>query len=206
MSGGMTAEITRSMRSSRMSSGELIDSSCWVEIKISVTRTGRRSAYSTVTCVLPSGRRYGRVPSFRTSAKRSARRCARAIGNGNQLRRLVSGISEHETLVTRTDVLHGVLATVDSLGDVRALLVGDDLHVNLVRMKIRIVGVADISNVSRTRPSKSSSAEVRNSPAMTVNPVVRESRKRPENEDRRPAPHRESGRRFDLPPCRDALR
>ena len=49
---------------------------------------GTPRSYSTVTCVLPSGRRYGSVPFLRTSARRRAMRWARAIGSG-----MSSGVS-----------------------------------------------------------------------------------------------------------------
>ena len=42
-----------------------------------------------VTWVLPSGRRYGMVPSLRTAVSRRASRCASAIGSG-----ISSGVSE----------------------------------------------------------------------------------------------------------------
>ena len=43
-----------------------------------------------VTWVLPSGRRYGTVPSLRTSVSRWESRCANAIGSG-----ISSGVSRH---------------------------------------------------------------------------------------------------------------
>ena len=52
------------------------------------TRTGTPCSYSTVTCVLPSGRRYGSWPDLRTSASRRAMRWASAIGSG-----ISSGVS-----------------------------------------------------------------------------------------------------------------
>jgi len=46
------------------------------------TRTGWPFSYSIVACVLPSGRRYGSSPDFRTSARRLDSRWASAIGSG----------------------------------------------------------------------------------------------------------------------------
>ena len=57
-------------------------SSCCAEMTTVCTRTGRPSSYSIVTWLLPSGRRYGRTPALRTSARRLASRCATAMGIG----------------------------------------------------------------------------------------------------------------------------
>jgi hypothetical protein len=62
---------------------------CWLETTTVLSRTGRSPSYSMVTCVFPSGRRYGTVPSRRTAASRRASRCASAIGSG-----ISSGVSE----------------------------------------------------------------------------------------------------------------
>ena len=53
-----------------------------------LTRFGMPRSYSTVTWVLPSGRRYGSWPDLRTSASRRAIRWASAIGSG-----ISSGVS-----------------------------------------------------------------------------------------------------------------
>ena len=63
---------------------------CWVLISTVFSATGTPSSYSYVTCVLPSGRRYGTWPDLRTAARRSARRWAVQIGSG-----IRSGVSSH---------------------------------------------------------------------------------------------------------------
>jgi hypothetical protein len=69
------------MSLSRVSSS--VSSVCWVDSTTVSTRTGRLSAsYSIVTWVLPSGRRYGSVPSLRACESLSARRCAITMGSG----------------------------------------------------------------------------------------------------------------------------
>src|SRR6266511_3160701 len=55
---------------------------CWLETTTVCSRTGFKPSYSIATCVLPSGRRYGIVPSLRTAASRAANRWANAIGSG----------------------------------------------------------------------------------------------------------------------------
>ena len=63
---------------------------CWVETTTVSSRTGVSPAYSMVTWVLPSGRRYGTVPARRTSASCLASLCASMIGSG-----ISSGVSRH---------------------------------------------------------------------------------------------------------------
>ena len=58
---------------------------CWLDSTTVSSRTGWSPSYSMVTWVLPSGRRYGIVPSLRTSDSRSASRCASSIGSGIRL-------------------------------------------------------------------------------------------------------------------------
>ncbi len=53
-------------------------------------RVGLPSTYRTETWLLPSGRRYGITPAFRTSDRRCDRRCATAIGTG-----ISSSVSRH---------------------------------------------------------------------------------------------------------------
>ena len=59
-----------------------MSAACWLETTTVSTRTGRSPSYSMVTWVLPSGRRYGMVPSLRTAASCSASRWASSIGSG----------------------------------------------------------------------------------------------------------------------------
>ena len=79
----MTASTISERRRSARTSG-----SCWAETTTVRTRFGTPCSYSTVTWVLPSGRRYGSWPDLRTSARRRAIRCASAIGSG-----ISSGVS-----------------------------------------------------------------------------------------------------------------
>ena len=101
------------------------------------TRTGlSSSSYSIVTWVLPSGRRYGSVPSLRTAVSCSASRWAIVIGSG-----ISSGVSSQakpnirpwspapwrssgSTEPSRRAPRRGV----DALGDVGRLGVERDLH------------------------------------------------------------------------------
>ncbi|RAO49864.1 hypothetical protein PSN01_04585 [Micromonospora saelicesensis] len=66
-----------------------MSAACWLDTTTVFSRTGRSPSYSMVTWVLPSGRRYGIVPSLRTAERRRASRCASAIGSG-----ISSGVSE----------------------------------------------------------------------------------------------------------------
>ena len=124
--------MTCSIRSGRITLSRSMPSWCWVLMSTAFSATGLPSSYSNVTWVLPSGRRYGSWPDLRTSARRSARRWAVQIGSGMQVRRLVAGVAEHHPLVAGTlgvDLVLAALAAaqllagVDALGDVRALLV-----------------------------------------------------------------------------------
>ena len=86
-SAGMVGRITASTISERSRSVRT-SGSCWAETTTVRTRIGIPRSYSTVTWVLPSGRRYGNWPVLRTSASRRAMRWARAIGSG-----MSSGVS-----------------------------------------------------------------------------------------------------------------
>ena len=79
---GSVGRITCSTRSGLIVVSESMPGACWVEMSTVTSRTGRPSSYSKVTWVLPSGRRYGRAPDLRTSARRSASRWASQIGSG----------------------------------------------------------------------------------------------------------------------------
>ncbi len=59
-----------------------MSSSCWVEITTASMRTGLWPSYSTVTCDLPSGRRYLIAPLLRLAASRRVRSWASVIGSG----------------------------------------------------------------------------------------------------------------------------
>ena len=79
---GTRGAITWSRRSGSSKVSRSMLGLCWVEIRTVRRRTGRPSAYSKVTWVLPSGRRYGSTPTLRTWARRWAKRCASQIGIG----------------------------------------------------------------------------------------------------------------------------
>lgn len=65
-------------------------------------------------------------------------------GEGEELRGLVGGISEHDTLVTSTELLEGLIV-VETLGDIgRLLLDGDEEVEGLVVEALGRVVVADI--------------------------------------------------------------
>ena len=79
---GITNWITF-FRMSRRNSSLPTVSACWVEITTASTRTGLPFAsYSTVTWLLPSGRRYDICPFLRTSLSRYVSLCANDIGVG----------------------------------------------------------------------------------------------------------------------------
>ncbi len=63
---------------------------CWLETTTASTRTGLLPSYSTVTCDLPSGRRYSRTPSRRAHDRPRASLCASMIGSG-----ISSSVSVH---------------------------------------------------------------------------------------------------------------
>ena len=79
---GMIGLITCSIRSGRMTVSRSMPSWCWVLMSTLFSRTGRPFSYSTLTWVLPSGRRYGMAPLLRTSVRRSLRRWASQMGMG----------------------------------------------------------------------------------------------------------------------------
>ena len=60
-----------------------VSAECCEDMTIVSTRKGFPSeSYSTVTWLFPSGRRYGKMPFFRTSVRRAVSLCARLIGRG----------------------------------------------------------------------------------------------------------------------------
>ena len=65
-----------------------MSAACWLDTTTVSIRTALSPSYSTVTWVLPSGRRYAIVPFLRTSDSRSDSRCAIVIGSG-----ISSGVS-----------------------------------------------------------------------------------------------------------------
>ncbi len=83
-----TGAMTCSATSGASSESSEMSGACWLETTTVSSRAGRSPSYSMVTWVLPSGRRYGTVPSLRTSVRRWESRCAKAIGSG-----ISSGVS-----------------------------------------------------------------------------------------------------------------
>ena len=77
------------------------------------TRLGTPYSYSTVTCDFPSGLRYGRRRSFRTSAMRWQRRCDSAIGRGISSGGLGTGVADHHPLVSGPQVVQVVASVAD---------------------------------------------------------------------------------------------
>lgn len=68
------------------------------------------------------------------------------MGQGHQLLRLVAGVSEHDTLISRTNFLD-LLVDVDSLSDIRALVLDCDNDVALAVVKtLRVRIVTDITD------------------------------------------------------------
>ena len=90
------------------------------------------TSYRTVTCDLPSGRRYGSTFALRTSASRFVSRCASRIGSGMSSSVSSRRVAEHHPLVARAERSTGRVAVlrlerlVDALGDVGRLLVDRD--------------------------------------------------------------------------------
>ena len=63
---------------------------CWVEMTTASMRFGVLPTYSTLTWLLPSGRRKSRMPSRRAVERRCTSLCAIMIGSG-----MSSGVSSH---------------------------------------------------------------------------------------------------------------
>src|SRR6059036_593632 len=74
-SGSTTCSRTSGASSVSMS----MSAACWLDTTTVSRRTALLPSYSIVTCVLPSGRRYGTVPLLRTSDSRRANRWARRL-------------------------------------------------------------------------------------------------------------------------------
>ena len=103
------------------------------------TRTGLWFAsYSTVTWLLPSGRRYAILPFLRTSLSFCSQLVRQRDRRRHQLRRLVGGVAEHHALVAGA-------AGVHALRDVRRLAVDRRDHRAGVRVEaLERVVVADL--------------------------------------------------------------
>ena len=63
------------------------------------------------------------------------------MGQGHELRGLISGIAEHDTLVTSTDLFEGLGShAMDTLADIRGLLLKVDEDLALVSVKTDVIG------------------------------------------------------------------
>ena len=76
-----------------------MSAACWVETTTVSRRTGLSPSYSMVTWVLPSGRRYGIVPSLRTVGQPLGEPVRERDRQRHQLGGLVAGVAEHQALV-----------------------------------------------------------------------------------------------------------
>ncbi len=151
--------------------------SCCVEMTTASTRTGLSPSYSTVTCDLPSGRRYGMSPFLRTAASMRVRLCASTIGSG-----ISSAVSRHAkpnimpwspAPVVRTRRpcrLLGFERLVDAHRDVGRLFV--DRDADAARFGVEAdgrLGVADLARSFRARCAGCRcSVVVVTSPAMCI--------------------------------------
>ena len=89
-------------------------SACWVEMTTVSRRTGWSPAYSMVTWVLPSGRRYGTVPSLRTADRRRESRCATRSAAASSPA-CHARVAEHQPLVARALLVDLVLSALDAV-------------------------------------------------------------------------------------------
>ena len=78
--------------------------SCWAETTTVRTRFGTPCSYSTVTCVLPSGRRYGSWPRLADLGQAARHPVRERDRQRHQLRRLVAGEPEHHPLVAGAEL------------------------------------------------------------------------------------------------------
>ncbi len=186
------------------------------EIRTVSTRTGLPSSYSIVTCVLPSGRRYGidaRLADVGQPPRQPVRHRDR---HRHQLVGLVAGEADHHALVARARrrrdrrrlpvaVLERVVDPERDVG--RLLLDRDDHAAGLAVDPERGVRVADVQDRVAHDRGMSTYGLVVISPATNTTPVVTSvsHATRPcgsTSRGSRPGPRRRSGRRA----CRGVLR
>ena len=107
------------------------------------SRFGLPSTYSTLTWLLPSGRRKSSVPARRTSRKLAAQLVRQHDRQRHQLRGLVAGVAEHQALVAGA-------ARVHAHGDIGRLRLDRVQHAAGLAVEAEgRVGVADCLMVSR---------------------------------------------------------
>ena len=127
--------------------------SCWADTTTVRTRFGTPRSYSTVTWVLPSGRRYGSWPDLRDLGQPSRHPVGERDRQRHELGRLVAGEPEHHPLVAGAELerRRGVVAHleggVDALGDIgRLLLDRDERAARQVVEAVVGPGVADVAD------------------------------------------------------------
>ena len=136
---GTTGSMMCFFTCARSSSVEIL-SSCCVETTTASMRLGLPSTYSTLTWLLPSGRRKSSRLARRTSLNCCTSLCAIMIGSG--INSLVSSqaIAEHQALVARA-------ARVHAHGDIgRLALDGVENPAGLAVEAHGGIGVADVVN------------------------------------------------------------
>ena len=79
---------------------------CWVEITTASMRFGTLPTYSTLTWLLPSGRRKSSMPSRRAVGKALHQLVRHHDRQRHQLGRFVAGEAEHQPLVARAARIH----------------------------------------------------------------------------------------------------
>ena len=103
-------------------------------------RAGLPSTYSTVTWLLPSGRRKSSSPERRTCDKRRDSLCASMIGSGISSVGFIARVAEHQALVARAARIH-------AHGDIGALGLNRIQHAAGFRVETKgRIGVADLFN------------------------------------------------------------
>ena len=119
----------------------------------SAPASGTPCSYSTVTWVLPSGRRYGSWPDLRTSASRARHAVGERDRQRHELGRLAAGEAEHHPLVAGAELVRDAAssrtssAAFDALRDVRRLLLDRDQRAaGLVVEAVLGLRVADVAD------------------------------------------------------------
>ena len=78
--------------------------------------TGLSSTYFTETCALPSGRKKGTVPFFRTSASLACDLVCQRNWQRHQFWSLFTGIPEHQSLISCTNLTAFLVNTLIDIG------------------------------------------------------------------------------------------
>ena len=148
----IVGRMTRSMISVRRRSART-SGSCCAETTTVRTRLGTPRSYSTVTWVLPSGRRYGSSPRLADLGQAARHAVREGDRQRHQLGRLAAGEAEHHPLVAgaqlvvRRLVVADLERLVDAHRDVGRLLL--DRHERAAGQVVEAVvgaGVADVAD------------------------------------------------------------